>query len=1308
MAGDNQSFNFDINSFANGNDPYITDIYQRARQLGSSAVPGLDLSQYMVTAENMRLPAATSNVPSSVGSNSPSALSSNVLGNRVSGTSSVLDQYRDVKLNQQTIDNLKAKGIDVEKVHESGKNAIGMPSAEIAETVNLTGGSLEELKALYNGFCGIMNHDMVSEHDILYRDNPQIETIDSEVTEEQKQEELYDAMEMTNKHFWGHENGMGFVKYYPMDAAAEELRGQINYYAMADSNQSAVFNLYLREHNLSADTTEITILEYDPKTGKPTGNKKTLKRPTAPIGADGKPNYTDRTYLNNLRAWQGNGTNPDLTAMTNFLLASTAGGKPENDYPAGGTDKEKEEWLQKHMQENAAYQQIYNNAIAAMKDKSNWSMLGQVDNPDAYGFNAVSGFLYDTDPDRRLEELNKQIPHQRTVVAQADKDAADAKKRKKEEDEKKRREEQKKKEEEKKAEQKKKEEEQKKKKEEEEKKKKEEAQKKGVTTKKKKPKKPTSNKPKDKEGDKDDDKKKDSKKGNKGSDYGDLPEVQNAKKQREYLAALEAERNALSGSGHVTVAQAKKLGIDPELLSGKKDTDVISAADYKNMWLKKQYKQYGATSEKEFRDKWARQYADELEAYAMWLNDKQNSPRARSTNIVDVRKDIKNKVNTKFADKLMLTTPGWGYDEFINERNIFQKSLYTGVTEQGWWYFKIFFNFDTQYGLLGGILNNNGKPMSATNSAYMYLQNVVSRGQFERVMARKDALVKFVRILAYINSNAPWFFKDVKNLNQANVPIMDGFSKEKSIEIGCREDSIDMRLTTLLDLYKFVTYDEINQKEILPENLRKFDMSVILFQVPLRYFHTAFVTSDGESFPYKNLNGDPSTGFANMMSFKMFSFINCEIDINSLGSMIPSSVSNEKPFTMGGGSIKITYDRVYTHTMNEFNKIMFGSDGFHYNGNKGNISKISSNIQDRRVKAINKHMIAADNKGSDGLYKGMVDASEYLCSHRYMGLGLDALGNIAGAENKSLLGKKENGKLIFDPNDYVKLKLKLLKSTNKTELLNVLNEVHSDGDIFIQNLIDSYRKYLSDDNQWIAGAQNTDINTAEGARYWEDKIKALKGKNIFRKFVNKTYSRLFNTSVGSVKPGNPSKPLTSSEPITSRIQDSIANSLYYMDKIRDLKNGTNTVGNGGSSPNPPIGRRRVASASMPTYNNNNAGNRAVVSNRELSEYTPAPINAFGAYEKVADIQQATNNTTRTTNAHITTSSSNNIQDPNSDYYINKLRELKKHTNTGKSYGGGGRDVAKKNLEDNETFFNKGKGTDISSHLMRNNISMDFV
>ena len=47
----------------------------------------------------------------------------------------------------------------------------------------------------------------------------------------------------------------------------------------------------------------------------------------------------------------------------------------------------------------------------------------------------------------------------------------------------------------------------------------------------------------------------------------------------------------------------------------------------------------------------------------------------------------------------------------------------------------------------------------------------------------------------------------------------------------------------------------------------------------------------------------------NLIGFKLFEFIGCEFDVNSLGSLIPSDKNNEKPFKMGKGSINISYNK---------------------------------------------------------------------------------------------------------------------------------------------------------------------------------------------------------------------------------------------------------------------------------------------------------------------------------------------------------------------------------------------------------------
>lgn len=313
--------------------------------------------------------------------------------------------------------------------------------------------------------------------------------------------------------------------------------------------------------------------------------------------------------------------------------------------------------------------------------------------------------------------------------------------------------------------------------------------------------------------------------------------------------------------------------------------------------------------------------------------------------------------NDSFSDIYKVKLPDWTYADFINERAIWQKGLSSIFDEPAWFYFKIFFDFDTNHGLFGGLLNSTYLD-SATNSAAKYLYTIRKIHAQEKVKDRINALYKFASILSFINTSAPWYFKSVKNLNKALIPIIDDFSKENYIEIETLPDAIDMRLSTLMSLYNFACYDSYQDKEIIPQNLRKFNMTIILFQAPLRYLHTSYTTNEKiEAFgintdalglggllnnkwgsnkivKYKSMSpsGNGSTAdFANTMSMKAITLYGCEFDRESLGVMIPNDISNEKPFNIGQNTIKITYTSAVEHTMNEFYGMMFGSDGFYFN-----------------------------------------------------------------------------------------------------------------------------------------------------------------------------------------------------------------------------------------------------------------------------------------------------------------------------------------------------------------------------------------
>ena len=350
------------------------------------------------------------------------------------------------------------------------------------------------------------------------------------------------------------------------------------------------------------------------------------------------------------------------------------------------------------------------------------------------------------------------------------------------------------------------------------------------------------------------------------------------------------------------------------------------------------------------------------------------------------------------TDQTLLDVPAWGYKDFINERVSFQKGLDSIATQPAWLYFKLFFKFDSSYGLLGGIMkSSDGSKFAANNTAIQYLTRNYGKSS-DNMGARRKSLVKFVRSLSYISSYAPWFFKSVKDVNNALNMNLNNLTAEKSIEIECSEEATDLRLLTLMDFYKYAAYDAINQKEILPENLRKFDLDVVVFQSPIRYLQTSTRDLKGRKTVYKNLNASNMT---DRMSFKLFSFQGCEIDYSTLNTMLPKTFSNQAPF-QSSPTFKIKYDRVYQHNQNEFAKVLFGDSGFLWSQNEATAPEtINAESDDHENKRHKMMQYAIDNKyyynPASQTYKTLVDASESTISAAMMLIdGSAGLGNLYG------------------------------------------------------------------------------------------------------------------------------------------------------------------------------------------------------------------------------------------------------------------------------------------------------------------------
>jgi hypothetical protein len=171
------------------------------------------------------------------------------------------------------------------------------------------------------------------------------------------------------------------------------------------------------------------------------------------------------------------------------------------------------------------------------------------------------------------------------------------------------------------------------------------------------------------------------------------------------------------------------------------------------------------------------------------------------------------------------------------------------------------------------------------NSAYNYL---LRNDEIKRAKLLKN----FVELLSDINSNTPWYFKEIAGLEEAlsrneffKSPKIN--EERKKIVITCLADSVDTRIGNMLDMYRAACFSWQTKREIVPANLRKFDMGIYIFLQPSQMSY----------------HGNIKT-----MSHKYLEFHNCEIDIDSC--KISDTFSSETAQSMEY-KISIYYDNCY-------------------------------------------------------------------------------------------------------------------------------------------------------------------------------------------------------------------------------------------------------------------------------------------------------------------------------------------------------------------------------------------------------------
>ena len=192
------------------------------------------------------------------------------------------------------------------------------------------------------------------------------------------------------------------------------------------------------------------------------------------------------------------------------------------------------------------------------------------------------------------------------------------------------------------------------------------------------------------------------------------------------------------------------------------------------------------------------------------------------------------------------------------------------------------------------------------DSAWAYLKN---NDEDERA----EKLEQFVTLLSTINSESPWYFNEITGLGEAldrkqNNGEFKIEEERKKISIKCLPDAFDNRIETLLSLYRDITWSWSNKREVIPANLRKFDMGIYIWESPIYAMNTDSVL-DEKSDKYSS-------------SYKLIEFHNCEFDYNSLKSGY-ETLTNKEGFA-NEFTIDIMFDDCYEHT---YNSIMMRTIG---------------------------------------------------------------------------------------------------------------------------------------------------------------------------------------------------------------------------------------------------------------------------------------------------------------------------------------------------------------------------------------------
>lgn len=180
--------------------------------------------------------------------------------------------------------------------------------------------------------------------------------------------------------------------------------------------------------------------------------------------------------------------------------------------------------------------------------------------------------------------------------------------------------------------------------------------------------------------------------------------------------------------------------------------------------------------------------------------------------------------------------------------------------------------------LLSMPLNPTVAPTKKTDmySTYSYLKDALGETK------RANMLLQLIKEIDDIQTNYPYYFTEIIGLGDLSKIVTDRgmrLDDKATIEIKCYE-SLDLKITQLMQLYRKIAWDDVYQRWILPDMMRYFNIKIYVSEI--RLFHSMSRSlsdpTHGRIYDFTSAYGDMS----NATSYDQFGNGNVLGGVNSL------------------------------------------------------------------------------------------------------------------------------------------------------------------------------------------------------------------------------------------------------------------------------------------------------------------------------------------------------------------------------------------------------------------------------------------